>query len=86
MGTFEAFVIQLPSGRVVSKYGQMEAKRSFSSLIGSELERPKTSASKSLNQDGVYTKSRTLPWHEGRRLLSTKPEDSGIDNCAMPRQ
>jgi hypothetical protein len=37
MGTFKAFVIQLPTGRVVSEYGQIEAKRSFSTLIGSEL-------------------------------------------------
>jgi len=37
MGTFKAFVIQLPTGNVVSTYGQIEAKRSFSKLIGSEL-------------------------------------------------
>lgn len=37
MGTFKAYVIQLPSGRVVSKYGQIEAKRTFSKLIGNEL-------------------------------------------------
>jgi hypothetical protein len=37
MGTFKAYVIQLPTGKVVSVYGQVEAKRSFSNLIGSEL-------------------------------------------------
>jgi hypothetical protein len=37
MGTFKAFVIQLPSGKVVSEYGQIEAKKAFSNLIGSEL-------------------------------------------------
>jgi hypothetical protein len=37
MGTFKAYVIQLPAGNVVSTYGQIEAKRSFSNLIGSEL-------------------------------------------------
>lgn len=37
MGTFKAFVIQLPDGKVISKYGQVEAKRTFSKLIGSEL-------------------------------------------------
>lgn len=37
MGTFKAFVIQLPNGEVVSEYGQIEAKRSFSKLIGDEL-------------------------------------------------
>jgi hypothetical protein len=37
MGTFKAYVIQLPSGRVVSNYGQIEAKRTFSKLIGGEL-------------------------------------------------
>lgn len=37
MGTFKAYVIQLPTGKVVSQYDQVEAKRSFSNLIGSEL-------------------------------------------------
>ncbi len=37
MGTFKAYVIQLPNGKVVSEYGQIEAKRSFSKLIGGEL-------------------------------------------------
>ena len=37
MGTFRAFVIQLPNGDVVSRYGQIEAKQSFSKLIGGEL-------------------------------------------------
>jgi hypothetical protein len=37
MGTFKAYVIQLPSARVVSTYGQIEAKRAFSKLIGGEL-------------------------------------------------
>jgi len=37
MGTFKAYVLQLPSGRVVSNYGQIEAKRAFSKLIGGEL-------------------------------------------------
>ena len=37
MGTFKAFVIQLPNGKVVSEYGQIEAKRTFSKLIGAEL-------------------------------------------------
>jgi hypothetical protein len=37
MGTFKAYVIQLPSGKVISTYGQIEAKRAFSKLIGAEL-------------------------------------------------
>jgi hypothetical protein len=37
MGTFKAFLIQLPTGKVVSEYGQIEAKKAFSNLIGSEL-------------------------------------------------
>ncbi len=37
MGTFKAFVIHLPDRKVVSEYGQIEAKSSFSKLIGSEL-------------------------------------------------
>ena len=37
MGTFKAFVIQLPTGEVVSKYDQIEAKKAFSNLIGSML-------------------------------------------------
>jgi hypothetical protein len=37
MGTFKAFVIQLPNGEVVSTYEQIEAKRTFSNLIGREL-------------------------------------------------
>lgn len=37
MGTFKAYVIQLPNGMVVSKYGQIEAKRVFSDQIGSML-------------------------------------------------
>jgi len=37
MGTFEAYVIQLPNGEVVSKYGQIEAKHAFRKLIGNEL-------------------------------------------------
>jgi len=37
MGTFKAYVIQLPNGEVISTYGQIEAKRAFSKLIGAEL-------------------------------------------------
>lgn len=37
MGTFEAFVIELPTGNVVSEFGQIEAKKVFSNLVGSEL-------------------------------------------------
>jgi len=37
MGTFKAFVIQLPGGTVISRYGQIEAKKAFAREIGSEL-------------------------------------------------
>ncbi len=37
MGTFKAFVIQLPEGKVVSRFGQLEAKKAFADLIGNEL-------------------------------------------------
>jgi hypothetical protein len=37
MGTFKAFVIRLPSGAVVSEYGQLEAKKMFSDRLVSCL-------------------------------------------------
>jgi len=37
MGTFKAFLIQLPSGMVMASYDQIEAKRKFSDKIGSIL-------------------------------------------------
>jgi hypothetical protein len=37
MGTFRAFVIQLPSGAVISQYNQIEAKKAFSRGLGSVL-------------------------------------------------
>jgi hypothetical protein len=37
MGTFEAFEIELPSGKVISKYDQLTAKKLFKSDLGEEL-------------------------------------------------
>jgi hypothetical protein len=37
MGTFEAFEIELPSGKVVSHYDQLTAKKLFKSDLGGEL-------------------------------------------------
>jgi hypothetical protein len=37
MGTFEAFEIELPSGKVVSHYDQLTAKKLFKSYLGDEL-------------------------------------------------
>jgi hypothetical protein len=37
MGTFEAFEIELPSGKVISHYNQLTAKKLFKSDLGDEL-------------------------------------------------
>lgn len=37
MGTFKAFVLSMPSGKVISELGQVEAKKQFSEKIGSML-------------------------------------------------
>lgn len=37
MGTFSAYEIQVPSGKIIKKYTQLEAKKSFWDLLGPEL-------------------------------------------------
>jgi hypothetical protein len=37
MGTFEAFEIEVPSGKVISHYNQLTAKKLFKSDLGAEL-------------------------------------------------
>jgi hypothetical protein len=37
MGTFAAYEIEIPSGQIIKKYGQLEAKKLFGSLLGTEL-------------------------------------------------
>jgi hypothetical protein len=37
MGTFAAYEIEVPSGRIVKKYGQLVAKQHFWNLLGPEL-------------------------------------------------
>jgi hypothetical protein len=37
-GTFEAFEVSLPSGRILRTYGQVHARRLFGRNLGSELE------------------------------------------------
>ena len=37
MGTFAAYEIEVPSGNIIKKYGQLEAKKQFWNLLGPEL-------------------------------------------------
>ena len=36
-GTFAAYLIEMPSGKIVKKFGQIEAKQEFGGLLGLEL-------------------------------------------------
>lgn len=37
MGTYSVYEIQLPSGKIIKKYTQLEAKKRFWNLLGPEL-------------------------------------------------
>ena len=37
MGTFSLYEIEVPSGRIIKKHGQLAAKKTFGGLLGSEL-------------------------------------------------
>ena len=37
MGTFSLYEIEVPSGKIVKKYGQLEAKKVFGNMLGVEL-------------------------------------------------
>lgn len=66
MGTFRAFEIALPGGNVVSRYGQIEAKKLFSNDMGIELrnaddaciQKPQTCVPSGLNSHGKQAAGR----------------------------
>jgi hypothetical protein len=46
MGTFRVFLLGLPNGDVISEFGQLESKKKFSEILGSELKNAEDSCIK----------------------------------------
>lgn len=49
MGTFATYEVEIPSGKVVSKHGQLDSKRQFGPLLGPELQNANDDCFKSNN-------------------------------------